>query len=248
MISRRAAMIGGAVGVTILAARQTNLLDILRPKTKFAFTELDDPAGFRSLSGGAISLGGVPLFGLDDAKPQGLKIAEFQIDQNICNALFNTSTGTAIPLAYFYDYQCPICRTLSPNLRKLDGVEITWHDLAGLGPASETAALAAIAARKQGGFDAFHDRLMRATFQPNEGYIRSLSDGIGLDTPRLITDMKQPETMAQLWTSRALANRFGMIGTPGIVLGHTAVLGNIDNPSLRDLLTLEQNEPTRTCT
>lgn len=247
MISRRAAIIGGAIGVTILAARQSNLLNILRPKTKFAFTELDDPAGFRSLSGGAISLGGVPLFGLDDAKPQGLQFAERSIDQNLCSALFSATTPTTTPLAYFYDYQCPICKTLSPNLRSLKGVTITWHDLAGLGPASETAALAAIAARKQGGFDAFHDRLMRANFQPNEGYIRALSASIGLDTPRLIADMQHPDTITQLWTSRALANRFGMIGTPGIVLGHTAVLGNIDNAALNDLLQLEQDEPVLPC-
>lgn len=118
---------------------------------------------------------------------------------------------------------------------------MTFHNLSGLGPASETAALAAIAAREQQAGDVFHDRLMRAAFQPNEGYIRALASSIGINADQLITDMNAPKTRETLWLSRALAKRFAMAGTPGLVIGQTVVIGGIGPQVLGQIVGLEKD-------
>lgn len=247
LFTRRQLLGAGALAVAAVGFYRKGAFDRLLSKPGFNFIPIADPAGFRILESGATTIGGVPLFGLDTDVPPELIIAEQQVNDDICAALFSqpTKPGT-IPAAYFYDYQCPICRRLTPTLRAQSGITLTWHDLAGLGPASETAAKAAIAARAQGQFDAFHDRLMRASFQPNEGYILSLADSIGLDKTRLVTDMNAAETSNQMWLSRALADRLAMAGTPGLVIGRTIILGDITASKLQQIVDLETARP-QTC-
>jgi len=231
----------------IYALSRTGAVSRLMPASALAFKELDDPPGFRAIPGGAVTFASVPMFGLEDKKPEGLRAAEAHVRDNLCEALFGPEPVPQgiVPIAYFYDYQCPICRRLTPLLRRLKGVRISWHDLVGLGPASETAARASIAAARQGKFDALHDRLMRAVFKPDEAYVRSIAASVGLDADRLLADMKDPDTTARIWASRATASRFGMVGTPGLVVGRTVVIGDISEAKLNRLVADERTPAAR---
>lgn len=238
--NRRKLLALGGLALGGVAVWKSGLYGRILGAPDLPFVAIAGLDGYRVLKGGAISLGGVPLFGLDDEPPAGLIAAQARLEQGLCSALFrHPGAAGRLPIAYFYDYQCPICRKLTPRLRALTNVTLSWHDLAGLGPASETAARAAIAARKQGAFDAFHDRLMRAVFQPNDGYIRSLAGSIGVDIDRLLRDIDSPETDRSLWLSRALASRFGMIGTPGLVIGRSVVIGDIPARHLHAIIAQE---------
>lgn len=242
--NRRDLLALAGISVAALAAWRLGLYRRLLAPPDFPFTDLAGLDGFRLLKSGSVSLGAVAFLGLDTEKPAALRAAEQRVNDNLCAALFEqtVAAGDRVPVAYFYDYQCPICRRLTPRLRELTGVALTWHDLASLGPASETAARAAIAARKQGAFDVFHDRLMRAVFQPNQGYIRALADSVGVDADRLLSDMGSPEITRRLWLSRALANRFAMLGTPGLVIGRSVVIGDISSADLVRIIDLERAE------
>ncbi len=217
----------------------------LSPAGEFDFQTMQDPADYRILPSGPISASGVPLFGLDSEKPSGLLAAEAAVADDRCASLFGAATRAdgAVPIAYFFDYQCPICRRLTPVLRTLRGVQISWHDLAGLGPTSEVAARATIAAGAQGAYELFHDRLMRARFQANDGYVRALAESVGIDADQLIADMQDPNVERRMWLSRAPANKFGMIGTPGMVIGRTVVIGDIDVRDMTRLIALERGDP-----
>lgn len=240
---RRTVLGLGAGGVAVYAAYRAGLFGRLFGPAPFDFQAMEAPSGFRRLPSGPVTGGSVPLFGLDGEKPPELLAAQEAVTSDLCGTLFPNIAPGSVPVAYFYDYQCPICRRLTPMLRDIPGLTLNWHDLAGLGAASETAARAAIAAREQGAFDAFHDRLMRARFQPNEGYILSLAESAGIDGDRLLTDMGSVKTTDQMWLSRALANKFALIGTPGLVVGRTAVLGDISRSDLTRLVALERENP-----
>ncbi|MEE9387875.1 MAG: DsbA family protein [Paracoccaceae bacterium] len=222
----------------------TGWLTGLLPQQPLPFQDMVEPAGYRRLSGGEISGGFDPLIGIPEDTPEGLVVAERVVARDICAALFGQSTGTAgqVPMAYFFDYQCPICRRLTPRLRALKGVALNWHDLAALGVGSKMAARAAIAARNQGAYDAFHDRLMRSRFQANEGYVGLLAQSVGIDGARLLADMNSPQVNDQMWQSRAVANMFGMLGTPGMVIGRTVIIGDISD---RDLARIVADEAVR---
>jgi protein-disulfide isomerase len=114
---------------------------------------------------------------------------------------------------------------------------------AGLGPASLVAARAAIAAGAQGAYHAFHDRLMRARFQANDGYVRSLAESVGIDADRLIADMDAPSVAQRMHLARALANKFAMVGTPGMLVGRTVVIGDINARDLARIIELERSDP-----
>jgi protein-disulfide isomerase len=244
-LTRRLVLGGAALAVIGVAGWRAGWLRALWPEPALPFQAMTNPAGFRILKGGAITAGGVPLFGLDRAKPAGLIAAQATIADDLCSALFGAGAADAnvVQMAYFFDYQCPICRRLTPRLRALKGVDIEWHDLSGLGPASETAARAAIAAGQQGAYDAFHDRLMRARFQPNEGYVASLAQSIGIDADRLQRDMFSELTDTRLWLSRALATSLGMVGTPGLVIGHSVIIGDVSNRDMARIIAEETGQP-----
>jgi len=242
---RRKILLGGAllaVGGIAAAGWRTGLpLPARLPE----FAPMPALPGYRLLKGGPLTPGGVPLFGLEQPPPAGLEAARGEVARDLCGALFGDALGVAnaVPVAYFFDFQCPVCRRLSPRLRRLEGIAISWHDLAGLGPASEVAARAAIAARAQGAGDAFHDRLMRARFQPNEAYVKALAEGMGLDVPRLLEDMASDAVERRMWLSRALAGKLGMAGTPGLVIGRTVIIGDQPDKLLRRIVAVERAEP-----
>ncbi len=245
-VRRRRLVIGAAALAVIgFAGFRSGWFARLLPGREFAFEVMLDPAGYRMLSSGPISAGGVPLFGLEGEKPRGLLDAEAVVERDLCGALFGSGARGAgeVPIAYFFDYQCPICRRLTPRLRALSDVQIEWHDLAALGPASLAAARASIAAGAQGAYHAFHDRLMRARFQANDGYVRALATSVGIDADRLIADMGDPTVARRMFLSRALADRFGMIGTPGMLVGRTVVIGDITDRDLAQLIALERGDP-----
>ena len=246
MSDRNRRLVLGALGLGLLglATARAGWLQGLLPARDLAFTPMETPAGYRILKAGAISFGGgVPLFGLDQERPDGLVRAQEQISGDLEAALFGgtqPATGEA-PIAYFFDYQCPICRRLTPRLRALDGARISWHDLAGLGKPSEIAARAAIAARTQGAYDIFHERLMRARFQATDGYVATLAESVGINPVQLQADMASPATEEHMWLSRALAGLFGMAGTPGLVIGRSVIIGDISTRNLERILHSEKS-------
>ncbi len=241
--ARRRRFVVGSMALVVLgiAGARLGYRAVFTPQSDLAFQPMETPAGYQILKGGAVSLaGGVPLFGLDSEKPAGLLIAEKTIADDLEGALFTLHPPSQVPIAYFFDYQCPICRRLTPRLRTLNDVSVSWHDLAGLGPASETAARATIAAGSQGAYDAFHDRLMRARFQATDGYVESLAGSVGIDPARLLADMYSDAVDQRMWLSRALANLFGMVGTPGMVIGKSVVIGDVSDRELDLIIAMER--------
>ena len=121
-------------------------------------------------------------------------------------------------------------------------MSVKWHELPLLGGGSRLAAKAALAARRQGAYPAFHERMMTAKFQATPAYLAALSEGIGLDYARLEADMESTDIDLELHVSAALARRFGFIGTPALVIGKTAVLGEIGERVTRELIATERKE------
>jgi len=206
-----------------------------------AFEPIPDLPGFRSIAGGAVSsTGNSALIGLDqpDASPR-------QSGPD-CSALFTTPRAVGIvPVAYFTDARCGWCRLMSPLLEDLaetEPVAITWHELPLLGQSSRVSARAALAAREQGAYAAFHHRLMGTPFVPTEEYLRRLAQDEGIDDEKLLRDMHSTRVDAQLSSTADLARQFGFYGTPGLVVGRTVVLGNTPRHQLTRLIATERED------
>ena len=234
-------------GIGALVAAAYGGTGLLRRLTEPAleFTPISGLPGFRWMDGGPISGGATALVGIgntgrsSEAAPD-TRLANFAI----CSALFGPAPDPSrIQVAYFTDYRCFYCRTVSPMLAEMDvagDIQVTWHELPLLGQISTIAARAALAAREQGAYDIFHKRLMGSQAVPNPPFLRELAMDAGIDGTRLLRDMNGETVLSQIALSSALATRFGFIGTPALVVGRTAVMGAIDRRMVERLVDAER--------
>ena len=100
------------------------------------------------------------------------------------DALFfaRSRSARAVPVAYFFDYYCPYCRTLSGHLSDFAASEIALsrHHWPIFGSASELAARASLAAKQQGDTVELHTRLMNTPFRVTPMHLRDISEDVGL--------------------------------------------------------------------
>lgn len=140
----------------------------------------------------------------------------------------------------FFDYRCPYCRKVAEPLKKAvreDGnVKLVMKEWPILGPPSVYAARIALAAMRQGKYEAFHEAMMATTGTVDEATVLAVADRIGLDRVRLERDIKDPQIDAVFERNRALARRLGITGTPAFFFGDTFVPGAISYDEMKRLI------------
>jgi protein-disulfide isomerase len=136
-----------------------------------------------------------------------------------------------ITIVEYFDYQCPYCRKVEPELRQVvheDGkVRLVWKDWPILGPASVTAARMALASRYQDKFVEAHDGLIAVNAKLTEGRIREALAGAGIDMERLDRDLAANAGAidATLTRNNDQATAFEFRGTPAFIIGKFRVPG-----------------------
>jgi protein-disulfide isomerase len=136
-----------------------------------------------------------------------------------------------ITIVEYFDYQCPYCRKLEPELRQVvqdDGkVRLVLKDWPILGPVSVTAARMALASKYQDKFIQAHDALIGVNSKLTEPRIRELLAGAGIDLGRLDRDVAANATAidAILARNNDQATAFGFNGTPSFIVGKFRVPG-----------------------
>ncbi len=145
-----------------------------------------------------------------------------------------------VSLVEFFDYRCPYCKQVEPALEALLGqdkqLRFVYKELPVLGADSITASRAALAARKQGKYDALHRALMGTKGQLDEPTVLKVAQSAGLDSDRLKRDMAAPEIDRALKANAALAEALDIRGTPAFVVGDDIVPGAIDLGTLKALI------------
>jgi protein-disulfide isomerase len=139
--------------------------------------------------------------------------------------------GGDITIVEWFDYQCPYCRRLEPELRQVvadDGkVRLVLKDWPILSPVSVIAARKALAGAYQGKYDKAHDAMMGVNSRLTEARIDELLASAGLDMDRLKGDLsaRTKEIDAILARNKEQAEAFGFRGTPSFIVGHFRVPG-----------------------
>jgi hypothetical protein len=173
----------------------------------------------------------------------------------ICTALHLPWDADApIPVTYFTDIACPVCRGLEPRPRR-SGASPTRRSSAStrefpvFGPGSEAAARAIRAADGQGGAETVRTHLLARPAPTTPEALRSMAIELGLDPEGLLQAWSAPQVIRSLARDRALARRLGFLGTPGLVIGRTVVPGALPRDTLERLMMTEAEEgPPTTCT
>lgn len=136
-----------------------------------------------------------------------------------------------ITIVEYFDYQCPYCRKIEPELRQVvqdDGkVRLVLKDWPILGEVSVIAARMALASKFQGKFLQAHEALIGVNSKLTEPRIRELLAGAGIDLDRLnrdrVTNAKAIDAILARNNDQATA--FGFKGTPSFIIGKFRVPG-----------------------
>ncbi len=136
-----------------------------------------------------------------------------------------------ITIVEFFDYQCPYCRKLEPELRqavKDDGkVRLVFKDWPILGPVSVIASRLALAAKYQDKFTAAHDALIGLDVRLTEAIVRERLAKAGIDLSRADRDLATNEQAitAVLRRTNDQATAFEFRGTPAMIIGKFRIPG-----------------------
>jgi protein-disulfide isomerase len=140
-------------------------------------------------------------------------------------------------LVEFFDYRCSHCRRAAPTVAEAERqdptLRVVYKELPILGPASVFAAQAALAARAQGKYLAFHRALMAGEGELSEDRTLEIATAVGLDPERLRRDMAAPAITAIIERNYALADALGIRGTPSFVVGEELIRGAVDLATLK---------------
>ena len=173
---------------------------------------------------------------------QEARVAAVRADP--CTALFGGLADPRLPIAFFSDFNCPNCQLLNATLEgflaaRPNELRLIRHQLPLLGTASTVASQAVLAADLQGGYQAMHDRLMRARMVTDLNAVVRIAETAGLDGQRLVADMQSDRIATALDTAKAVASVFGFYGTPATVIGRTVFLGNLPAADVAQIIDAE---------
>jgi protein-disulfide isomerase len=145
-----------------------------------------------------------------------------------------------VAIVEFFDYRCPYCKQVHPAIQNLldqdRKLRFVYKELPVLGPQSDMAAHAALAARLQGKYEPFHIAMMAIKGQITDEVVYRVAGSIGLDVDRLKRDMTDPEIDQALSANKALANALDIRGTPGFIIGDHIIPGAIDLDALKNMV------------
>lgn len=145
-----------------------------------------------------------------------------------------------VTVVEFFDYRCPYCKKVADDLREAvakDGnVRLVMKEFPILGPESQYAARAALAAVPQGLYEEFHFALMTTPGKITQSGILKIAEQVGLDVGRLERDMESEAIEAMLQKNIGLAGELDIRGTPAFVVGSQVYPGALDMRQLRNLI------------
>jgi protein-disulfide isomerase len=145
-----------------------------------------------------------------------------------------------VTIVEFFDYRCPYCKQVEPSLEALlkedRKLRIVYKEFPILGPESVVATRAALAARRQGKYDAFHHAMMSQKGQINEAEVMRIAASIGLDAAKLKSDMAAGEIDDLIKRNYDLAEALDIQGTPAFIVGDTLAPGAATIETLRKLI------------
>ncbi len=163
--------------------------------------------------------------------------------ENDPNAPILGNPSGEITVVEFFDYNCPYCKRVAPDVLELIGsekdVKVVYREWPILGEGSVFAARAALAAREQGKYEELHWALM-ALRTANQQTVLKAAEELGLDIVKLQLDMLSSDVDEHIELSMRLANAIGFTGTPSFVVGDQAAPGAIPLSTMKEMVAADR--------
>ena len=170
----------------------------------------------------------------EKAAQAALKTQHAALYEHAATPVLGSATAD-VAVVEFFDYRCGYCKRGAPAVKALlsadKSVRVIYKELPILGPESLYASKIALAAHRQGKYEAMHLALIDADAL-DEKTVLALATKAGLDMERLQRDAQSTEIAAQLVQNQQLADALGVNGTPAFVIGNRMMPGALDEERL----------------
>jgi len=140
-------------------------------------------------------------------------------------------TPAKVLVIVYSDFQCPVCARVTDATHQIAEewpgevrVEFRQHPLS-IHANAENAAVASLAAHRQGKFWEMHDVLFGHQGALDPASLETYAQGLGLDMARFRKDYADPELRARVKREGALADKLGANGTPGFLVNGRLSVG-----------------------
>lgn len=139
-----------------------------------------------------------------------------------------------ITVIEFFDYQCPVCKQMHPELKKAvedDGkVRVIYKNWPIFSGVSIYAARIALAAKYQNKYNEAHEALIGANERLNEARVQDLMAKAGIDMKQAALDLERNAKKIDGALSRTneQAEAFGFQGTPAFIFNTFRFSGVLD--------------------
>jgi protein-disulfide isomerase len=138
------------------------------------------------------------------------------------------SRSAPVQIVEISDFQCPFCGRVSPTIKQVkdvykDQVAIVWKHLplTNIHRNAMDAAIASEAARNQGKFWEYHDKLFANQQKLALDDLKRYAQDLGLDMSKFEADFADPSTKQRVTSDSLEVNSLGLSGTPAfLVNGH----------------------------
>ncbi|GGF72282.1 DSBA oxidoreductase [Terasakiella brassicae] len=185
----------------------------------------------------------------EEQKEKAQKAALLSLGDSIENGPLTPIAGNPdgdVTMIEFFDYQCGYCKRAFPGVMEVinsdKNIRYVLKEFAILGPESEVAARAALAAQKQDKYFEMHTALMTIRGRLNTDKIIKIAEDVGLDVQRLKTDMQGDDVSAEILSTRAIAQRLNITGTPAFIIGDQIIPGAIPPEGLKEAIAKERQK------
>lgn len=135
-----------------------------------------------------------------------------------------------VTIVEFFDYRCGYCKRsmewlLEVAAENKDDVRVVFKEFPILSAESRNAALAALAAGRQGRYNEVHQALMSSKSDFSDAAIDAVAKAAGVDVKRMRADMKSKELQQQIVDVRSQAIEAGAESTPTFFINGRMIAG-----------------------
>jgi len=134
-----------------------------------------------------------------------------------------------VTVVEFFDYNCGFCKRAIPHITELvendKNVKVVFKEFPIFGEESEQAAIAALAAHKQGKYWEMHRALLEDPGRANRQKAMTIARKLNLDMAKFEADMQLPEIRKVITDAQSLAQEMGIQGTPHFLVGPQTIPG-----------------------
>ena len=166
----------------------------------------------------------------DEGAGKGVDVAKVGVSPKDMNSPYLGAKDAAVVVNVFSDFQCPVCKRSADPIKQLAAdfpgkVKVYFRNNAlEMHGRSKPAALAAWAAKKQGKFWQYHDKLF-ASGALDDSSLENTAKELGLNMDQWKKDIADPKNAERIAEEAKWAETMGATGTPGFFVNGTRQVG-----------------------